>query len=90
MKDKLSYYQNQKVIYTKFYNRAKHNYERHYQFKETAEDFSTWCDESNKLSNKMDYYDMILREIDDIIIALNDIIECEKNIKIYKKRLTNQ
>lgn len=87
MKDKLSYYQNQKVTYTKLYNNTKHKYERHYKLRDTTKDFSTWCDESNKLRDKMDYYDMILQEIDDIIIALNDIIECEKNIKTYKKRL---
>lgn len=87
MTTKLAYYQNQKVIFEKLFNTAQSRYDRHYKFREVAEDFQAWVEESNKLRDKIDYYDLILQEIDDIIISLTDIIESEKNIKIYKKRL---
>ena len=90
MKNELNYYQNQRIIYEKLYSSAKHDYDKHYQLKETAEDFAVWCAEGEKIRDKMDYYYMILLEIEDVIIALNNIIECEKNIEIYKKRLTNK
>ena len=87
MKDKLSYYNNQKVIFTKLHRTAEKRYLKHYEFRETAESFSDWCNENNALRNQVDYYEMILNEIEDILIALNDIIESEKNIKTFKKRL---
>lgn len=87
MTNKLAYYQNQKVIFEKLFNRAQFHYDKHYKMRETAEDFQAWVEESNKLRDEIDYYDLILQEIDDIIISLTDIIESEKNIKIYKKRL---
>ena len=83
----LRYYNNQKEIYIKLYQRAERNYNRHYELRESAEDFRAWCEMSNVLQSKRDNYDMILMEIDDILIALNDIIESEKNIRIFKKRL---
>ena len=87
MTNKLAYYQNQKVMFEKLFNCAQSRYDRHYQMRETTEDFQAWVEESNKLRDKIDYYDLILQEIDDVIISLTDIIESEKNIKIYKKRL---
>ena len=87
MTDKLRYYNNQKEIFTKLHRTAESRYLKHYEFRETAENFSDWCDENNALRSKMDYYEMILNEIEDILIALNDIIESEKNIKTFKKRL---
>ena len=83
----LRYYTNQKEIYTKLYQRAEYNYIRHYELRESAKDFRGWCEMNNLLQSKKDNYDMILMEIDDILIALKDIIESEKNIKIFKKRL---
>ena len=83
----LKYYSNQKEIYTKLYQCAERKYNRHYDLRESAEDFRAWCEMSNLLQSKRDNYDMILMEIDDILIALNDIIESKKNIEIFKKRI---
>lgn len=82
----LRYYNNQKEIYTKLYQRAEYNYNKHYELRESAEDFRAWCEIGNLLQSKKDNFDMILMEIDDILIALNDIVESEKNIRIFKKK----
>ena len=87
MTETLRYYNNQKEIYTKLYQCAERRYNKHYEKRESAEDFRAWCEMSNLLQSKRDNYDMILMEIEDILIALNDIIESEKNIKIFKKRI---
>lgn len=87
MTEMLRYYNNQKEIYTKLYQCAERRYNKHYEKRESAEDFRAWCEMSNLLQSKRDNYDMILMEIEDILIALNDIIESEKNIKIFKKRI---
>lgn len=88
MTDKLlKSYTEKKERYEKLYQEAEDNYNRHYQLRETAEDVWTWSKVSSLLKSKKDYYDMILAEIDDILIALNDIIESEKNIKTFQKRL---
>lgn len=83
----LKYYTEQKELYTKRYQCAERNYNRHYELRESAEDFRAWCEMSNIFQSKKDNYDMILMEIDDILIALNDIIESQKNIEIFKKRI---
>lgn len=86
-KDLLKYYTEKKERYTKLYQEAEDKYNRHYQLRESAADVWTWSKVCSLLQSKKDYYDMILSEIDDILIALNDIIESEKNIKIFQKRL---
>ena len=88
MTDKLlKSYTEKKERYEKLYQEAEDKYLKHYQLRETAEDVWTWSKVSSLLKSKKDYYDMILAEIDDILIALNDIIESEKNIKTFQKRL---
>lgn len=82
----LSYYNNQKEIYTKLYQCAERKYNRHYDLKDSAEDFRAWCEMSNLLQSKKDNYDMILMEIDDILIALNDIIESKKKYRNFQKK----
>lgn len=83
----LKQYTEKRERYAKLYQEAEDNYNRHYQLRETASDVWTWSKVCSLLQSKKDYYDMILAEIDDIIIALNDIIESEKNINIFQKRL---
>jgi hypothetical protein len=87
IKNLLKYYTEQKEMYTKLYQCAERNYIKHYELRESVEDFRAWCDMENSLQSKRDNYDMILMEIDDILIALNDIVESEKNIGIFQKRL---
>ena len=83
----LKSYTEKKERYEKLYQEAEDKYLKHYQLRDSAEDVWVWSKVCSLLQSKKDYYDMILAEIDDILIALNDIIESEKNIKTFQKRL---